>query len=275
MPQLIVALGPNQELNTRLKATYELAVLGADAAKAIPALGNILSGHEAMRVATIYTMGAIGEPAVDPLMDMLKIAGNREAEHSSPRPWNEGAIPMEDAAHALAAIGSAAVPTLTEALESPDEWTRINAAFALGEMDSHARDAVLSLAKCLESASDRVVRTAADALGSIHQNVQAFIPNMSNLLVEERLGWDKVLTREWTAQDQVRTNVAMAFARLGKDATEAEDVLLDALDDPCGHVGAFAMHSLKCIGSPTATQGIMEYLQAQRWDESIRQDRQF
>jgi HEAT repeat protein len=274
--QLIDALGPDRELTTRLKATYALAVLGADAAKAIPVLGNILNtDHQAMRVAAIYTIGAIGEPAVGPLIEMLRETGNREAEQPSPRPWNEGAIPMEDAAHALAAIGSAAIPTLTEALVSPNEWMRINAAFALGEMDSHASDAVLSLAKCLESVSDRVVRTVADTLGSIHQNVQTFIPNMSNLLVEERPGWDRVLTRGWTAQDQVRTNVAMAFARLGEDAAEAEDVLLHALDDTCGHVGAFAMHSLKCIGSPTATQGIMDYLQAQRWDESIRQDRQF
>ena len=72
-------------------------------------------------------------------MEKLQEAGVREDEHPAPRPWNEGAILMEDAAHALAAVGTPAVAPLVNALNAPSEWVRNNAAFALGEMDSHAK----------------------------------------------------------------------------------------------------------------------------------------
>ena len=125
---------------------------------------------------------------------------------------------MEDAAHALTAIGSPAVPALIKALASPSEWVRINASFALGELDSHAASAVSSLTACLSDDSHRVVRTATDALGSIRQNAPTFIPYINRLLMEDRANWHEEERRGWTIQDQVRTNAAMAFTRLGKDA---------------------------------------------------------
>ncbi len=274
--QLIADLGVDRELCARLQAVYDLAGLGPNAAAAIPDLVNMLeTDHQAARVAAIYALGAIGKPAVDPLMEMLKAAGRREDAHLVPEPWDEGAISMEDAAHALTAVGAPAVRSLTEALESPSEWVRINAAFALGEMDSHAASAVSNLTKRLGDDSHRIVRTATDALGSIRQSYPTFIPHISRLLLEEWVDWNEEARRGWTAQDQVRVNAAMAFTRLGKNAAGAEDVLLHALDDPCGHVGAFAMDALKRIDLPAARQAMMEYLEAQRWDESITADRQF
>ncbi len=238
-------------------------------------IANLDSDDHAVRVSALYTLGLIGEPAIEPLMGKLQEAGAREDEHPAPRPWNEGAILMEDAAHALAAVGTPAVAPLVNALNAPSEWVRINAAFALGEMDSHATNAVPALAKCLDDSSHRVIRTATDSLGCIQQNLDACIPNLSRLLVEHRAGWNEVLTRGWIVQDGVRTNAAMALARLGANATQATDALLQALDDPCGHVSAFAMDALKRINSPQATDGMLEYLQAQRWDESINKNRQY
>ena len=92
-----------------------------------------------------------------------------------------------------------------------------------------------------------MVRTATDALGSIHQGAPTFIPHISRLLIEDRTDWHEEERRGWTIQDQVRTNAAMAFTRLGKDAVGAEEVLFHVLDDPCGHVGAFAMDALRRI----------------------------
>ena len=276
LSQYIAALGRDQDLADRLGAVCDLAGLGSDAAEAIPDLISMLDNdHQAAQVAAIYALGAIGEPAVAPLMEELRAAGHREDAHPVPEPWNEGAISMESAAHALVAIGSLAVPALTESLESPSEWVRINASFALGELDSHAANAVSRLAECLSDDSHRVVRTATDALGSIHQGAPTFIPHISRLLMENRGDWHEEERRGWTTQDQVRTNAAMAFIRLGKDAAGAEDVLFHALDDPCGHVGAFAVDALRRIDSPIARQAVMAYLEAQRWDESIRADRQF
>jgi HEAT repeat protein len=276
LSQYIAALKRDRDLTDRLRATYNLAGLGSDATEAIPDLIAILENdHQAARVAAIYTLGAIGEPAVVPLMDSLDAAGRREDAHPVPEPWNEGAISMEDAAHALTAIGSPAIPALTEALESSSEWVRINASFALGELDSHAASAVARLTACLDDDSHRVVRTATDALGSIRQGAPTFIPHISRLLTDDQVGWHEEERRGWTIQDQVRMNAAMAFTRLGKDAAGAEDVLFHALDDPCGHVGAFAMDALRRLDSPAARQAVMAYLEAQRWDESITADRQF
>ncbi len=276
LSQYIADLGTDRDLADRLKAIYDLAGLRSDAAEAIPALTSILDNdHQAARVAAIYTLGAIGKPAIAPLIERLKTAGHREDAHPVPEPWNEGAISMEDAGHALTAIGPAAVPALTEVLASPSEWVRINASFALGELDSHAASAVSRLTVLLGDDSHRVVRTTTDALGSIRQGAPTFIPHISRSLLEDRADWNEEERRGWTTQDQVRTNAAMAFTRLGKDAAGAEEILLHALDDPCGHVGAFAMDALRRIDSPTARQAVMAYLEAQRWDESITADRQF
>lgn len=274
--QYLANLEADRDLADRLRAIYGLAGLGTDAVEAIPALISMLDNdHQATRAAAIYTLGAIGRPAIAPLMERLSAAGRREDAHPAPEPWNEGAISMEDAAHALTAIGQPAVPVLTEALNSPSEWVRINASFALGELDSHAAGAVSTLTECLTDDSHRVVRTATDALGSIHQDVPTLIPHISRLLTDNRVKWNEEERRGWTIQDQVRTNAAMAFIRLGKDAAGTEEVLFHALDDPCGHVGAFAMDALRRIDSPAARQAVMAYLEAQRWDESITAERQF
>jgi hypothetical protein len=237
---------------------------------AVPGFVNMLNGdQQGVRVDAIYALGAIGAPAVEPLIHSLKASGRQEDVHPAPRPWHEGAIPMDDAAYALTAIGSPAVPGLVDLLNDRSEWVRINAAFALGEMDSAAASAIPGLAGCLDDYSHRVVRTATDALGIIRQNAPAFISHLSRLLSEVRPEWDEVLTRGWSAHDQVRVNAAMAFTRLGPTGAQAEPVLIQALDDSCGHVAAFAMDALLRIGSPLGMKAAMEYLQSRRWDESI------
>ena len=74
---------------------------------------------------------------------------------------------MKNSAYALAAIGKPAVPALCSLLESGDEWTQINALFALGEMGTQARSAAGAVIGCLRSPAHPVVRTALDALGQI------------------------------------------------------------------------------------------------------------
>ena len=273
--QLIEDLNEVQEVNTRLKIIHQIAVLGAEATDAIPYLIEMLNtDHQAVRLAAIYTLGIIGQPAIEPLIASLKESGVREEAHSVPQPWNEGAILMDDTAFALTAIGSSAVEALISALDGTSEWTRINVAFALGELDSHAANAVPHLIQCLNDKSHRFVRTVLDALGSICQSVPPFVTDISQLLLKEEPSWEETLhSRRWTGQDQIRINAAMALTRLGQDAGAAEDVLIQALDDPCGHVGAFAMDALRRLDSTSSKQAIMSYLEAQRWDESIRQDR--
>ena len=273
--QLIEDLHEVREVDDYLQIIHQIAASGAEAAGAIPYLIKILNtDHQALRLAAIYALGIIGQPAVEPLIASLRESGIGKEDDSVPQPWNEGAILMDDTAFALTAVGSSAVEALISALDDTSEWTRINAAFALGELDSLAINAVPRLIKCLNDKSHRFVRTVLDALGSICQNVSPFVMDISQFLLKKEPSWEEVLhSRRWTAQDQIRINAAMALARLGRDAAMAEDILIQALDDPCGHVGAFAMDALRRLDSTSSKQAIMSYLAAQRWDESIREDR--
>jgi HEAT repeat protein len=272
--RLIDDLDKNCSLSERLAAANELAKMRSKAGDAIPALVDILDdGHQAVRIAAAYTLGAIGKKAVSPLAKRLLKSGSKEEVNPSSTPWNEGKIAMNGEAHALAAIGKPALPALRDLLATGSEWTRINAAFALGEMDSGGTVAVSDLVYCLEDDSHRLVRTTLESLGIIRNNVSA--TDVSPLLSNGHAGWNKVLLRDWSAWDQVRMNAAMACVRLGKAAIPAESALVEALDDPCGYVSAYSMYALQNLGTPSAAAAAQDYLYSQRWDPSLRENRSF
>jgi HEAT repeat protein len=180
-----------------------------------------------------------------------------------------------DEAHALAAIGSPAVAPLIELLDTAGEWGRINAVFALGEMDSKAAEAVAALIRCLEDDSHRIVRTALDALGTIGSDAASAVPRMARFLSESKPEWEEVLTgrRRWIARDQVRVNAAEAISRLGARAMAAEEALIGALDDECGYVALYATDALQHLGSPRGQRAVMDLVMAQRWDCSLYETR--
>lgn len=293
----IANLSANQDLPTRLEAIQEVALLGDQATEAVPALiGMLNKDHQAVRMAAIYALGAIGSDTVEPMIQILKGSGSRENRELGPqeftgitRPfWNESAIAMDDAAHGLGAVGIAAVRGLIDLLSHPKEWVRANAAFALGEMDSKAADAIPDLTRCLEDVSDCVVRTATDSLGYIREDIPRFLPSLGRLLKKGRPKWNKIEeslmssapgagppTRGWTSSDQLRCNAASTLARLGKAAADVEEDLIEALADPCGQVATFALDALRQVGSPTATEAVVEFLLSRRWDESIVKGRGF
>ena len=272
---LIDRAGSNHEVADRIAAIQAIASLAEAGASAVPTLVSFLdTDHQAVRTASIYALGAVGEAAVEPLIDHLRADGQREDGKDLPKGWSEGAISMEDAANALGAIGAPAVDALRALLLESDGWAGINAAFALGEMDEVASPAVPDLVKCLtETRSHRKIRTVLDTLGSIRKDVP--VKAISALFFEDRPEWDEDIHRWWTPTDGVRTHAAMNLARLGTDAADAEDDLLKALDDPCGHAGSFAMNALQRIGSPSALAATMDYLMSQRWDASVDGVRQF
>ena len=259
----------------RVAAAHALAGRGAQAAAAVPALvANLNRVPDPARIAATYALGAIGAPAVEALAGVLRgsgaalarlLQGVQRAGHLAK--WREQALVMDDAAHALAAIGAAALPVLIDLLQAADEWARVNAAFALGEMDADARAAVPALVQALDDPSHFVVRTAADALGAIGA-AEAAGP-LGALLHVERPGWDEVQTRGWCLRDQVRVNAATALARLGTGAAAAEADLIATLDDPCGQVTSFVLPALRRLGSPTALDAALSMLSAERWDPSL------
>ena len=276
--QLIDRLKSSCSLDDRLSACNALAALSAEGTQAITTalLECLGDAHGALRLNAAYALAAMGKVAVDPLLNHLQEISREKAETSeSPGDWDEGFTPMEEAAHGLAAIGSPAVAALVEALGNDDEWVRINAAFALGEMGSWAETAVESLVSCLDDPSHCVVRTAADALGSIRRNATVAVPALCRLLWEDHPQWRQSLRRDWTGQDQTRVNAAMALCRFGQDAANAEESLLQALHDPCGYVNLFALHALRRIGTTRANEGVFRFLEARCWDPSITPTRMF
>lgn len=262
------------DLDTRISAMHTIAASGN--IKAIPSLiGRLNSDPSWERVTAIYTLAALGQSAIEPLVTALKDSANDNGGDPLTKFWNENAISMDDATHALAAIGAPSLNSLIELLDDSNAWVRINAAFALGEMDSTAAKAVPALTRCLDDASHCVVRTAADALSTIRQNREQFMPSLGHLLKVGRPEWQIPTLRSWSPNDQVRVNAAMAFTRLGKDAASAEELLLEKLSDPNGHVAAFVLEALRRIGTPTAMEGAMDYLKTRRWDEGIIKGRMY
>lgn len=253
---------------TQIAAMHAIAT--TQNTNAIPALIHKLNGEEQWtRLTAVYALGAIGEPAIQPLVNALVDSSATIDDTPVPKLWNEGAISMDDTVHALAAMGAPAVDPLIHLLNHNSEWVRINAAFGLGEMDSVAAKAVPALTQCLNDASHCVVRTATDALSAIRKDEKTFIPALGQLLKMGQPNWNDDVRRGWTPYEQVRINAAMAFIRLGKNATSAEDLLLETLADPNGHVAAHALDALRRIGTPTAMEGVITYLMSRRWDESL------
>jgi len=124
----------------------------------------------------IYALGAAGEAAVAPLVDALRAAG-RDPGLPDDHAWAR-VRDMHGAGHALGSMGAPAVAPLVELLEDETQWTRANAAFALGEMDSAAGAAVQALIRCLRDDNDRIVRTAAGALGQIGAPAPSAVPDL-------------------------------------------------------------------------------------------------
>ncbi len=228
------------DLDTRISAMHSIAARGD--IKAIPSLIKRLdSDPQWERIMALYTLGSLGQPAVDPLVVVLKDSANdRDEDHSTnfldfSRDSSDlqCSVSMKDATHALAAIGLPALNSLISLLDHSSVWVRVNAAFALGEMDSEAAKAVPALTRCLDDASHCVVRTAIDTLSIIHQKSEEFMPSLERLLKDGRPEWQTpVRCNYWTPYDQIRVNVATALTRLGNDARSAEQLLLDKFPTP-------------------------------------------
>src|SRR5262245_27368495 len=111
---------------------------------------------------------AAGE-AIDPLVALLDDASPVEPTVCERRWWrgsdNDQTTPGEQAASALVAIGSCAVPAVLAALQRPSWVARRNAAWALGALDDSR--AVKPLIDVIRDREPQVREQAAWALGAL------------------------------------------------------------------------------------------------------------
>ncbi len=191
---------------------------------------------ETDRLNAAYALGAIGEPAIPGLIQTLQ--GENEAAQLN-------------AAYALSAVGEPALPALTAALKHENERVRGHAAFALGDIGPAAADAVPALTKTLNDPSEWVRHHAAEALGTIAQNADAAVPALGQALKD--------------GDGQVRYTAAYALARFGPAAQAAVPALRDALHDDNRYASGHSTLALQRIGTPEATEILLDFLTTSRW----------
>ena len=181
-----------------------------------------------------------------------------------------------NAAYALSAVGSPAIPALVAALREdatvrrraalalslipgadsalrtaaadPDPRVRAVAVDALAEQP--AQDAsVAALVGALDDSDPWVRRHAADALGTLGSPTAA----------------DGLARRLADPEAFVRHNAATALMKLGPSAAAAVPALIPALRDPDRYTRAMAGLALRRIGGPEATEALLDTLLTERW----------
>ena len=249
---LAVAALKTDDPNARMKAANELGFMRTDGVEAVPTLVDALEdSYEPVRRNAIYALGAIGKPAVEPLIDAL----NSEKEAFEMEPI----LHICDAAHGLATIGAPAVPALITALQDERENVRASAAYALGEIGPVAAEAVDGLVALLTDTSEEVRRHATSALGMIKVPVAKTVPALVEVLKN----------REDT---DLGFFAAQALTRIGPDATEAVPALREALMSESAYVRGFSSEALGRIGTAEALEALVPFLRTARWFNYVKKN---
>ena len=97
-------------------------------------------------------------------------------------------VPAGAAARTLEAIGSAAVPALTELLTDKDEEVRLEAVCALRQIDPGATAATSALNKLLRDKNAAIRENAAGALTCIGPEAKTAAPVLAELLRDKAAG---------------------------------------------------------------------------------------
>ena len=150
-----------------------------------------------------YTLSAMGEPAVGPLIDTMR-SGSADNWYNDKDRLRRVPGQMEqsaNASYALAAMGGPSVPALVDVAETSEEWDKALAVETLGDIGLGARDALQTI---IEAASDRhpsVRSQAVEALGQVAQGTSDAVPALIEALSDE--------------DETVRRNASLAVAKLG------------------------------------------------------------
>ena len=213
-------------------------------------LAALVDGNETEQLDAAYDLGALGGPAVAPLIEALRrqaqdlleadLAGNA----SNPQGSNPGEL---SAAFALAAVGKPAVQPLVEELRNKDWRVRAVAADALGNIGLEAVEAASVLSQCLLDENLWVRRNAAEALGNLEEGAES----LADVLDDD--------------DERVRRNAALALAKIGPGAAESVPGLVELLRDESRYVRHNAVLALQRIGTPGSLQAVVDDLSNARW----------
>jgi len=144
------------------EAILALAAIGQPAAAAVdrllPLLDESADGQaSAVRYATAYCLGRIGAPAATPAVEYLaKLAESDDQMLATVAVWAALQIEPDNQSRF-----EQAVPMLTAALEADTQTVRLEAAIALGDLGSRAKEAIPALELLAEDDPIRSIRDAA------------------------------------------------------------------------------------------------------------------
>jgi HEAT repeat protein len=217
-------------------ATEALAMMGADAAPAVPALTAALASESPMvRAHAAIALARIGEPARGAAANLARLIVDKNSKVRRAallalraiKPDRSVTLPIISKAladaepatrihalHSIASMGEAAMPALLKALDHPE--ARYWAILVIGELGPKAKLAVPQLTKLLRDESVQIRREAVMALGAIGKDAAPAVPGMIAALNDQ------------TAS--VRFGAAYALGILGPDAKTAIPPLTAALN---------------------------------------------
>ncbi|MEM7538511.1 MAG: HEAT repeat domain-containing protein [Chloroflexota bacterium] len=219
-------------------------------ADAIPTLVKAMDDeHEPVRLNAAFSLAAIGEPAVEPLVNALD-AGKDAFE-------KEPILFISDAAYALAAMGKPAVPALKALLTDDRDHMRTAAIFALGDMGPLASDATETLVSMLDEPNILIQRHIITAIGLTKGATNAAVPALADMLEHP--------------EPEVTHITAQALTRIGSDAAPAVPALTKALYARGAYVRGWSTEALTRIGTPDALRGLTHFIQAARWFPYVHQ----
>ena len=140
--------------------------------------------------------------------------------------------------NAVAALGAAAVPRLTEALKH--EKLRVEVIYALGRIGPDAAPATGALANLVEDKNSRVAHEAIIALGDIGPGAKDAVPALAKALDQK-----EDLDMNFGA-------IAFALGKIGPGAVTAEPVLIKQLESKNDNVRLLSAWALSQIAPASA-----------------------
>ena len=214
------------EPHRRTSAETALRRMGVGAVPAL--LARLESGYTNDQARAILGFAALGESgrcAIPSLTALLRV--------------EQTSLP---AARALAALGPAAVPLLTNSLTSPVGFIRSSSARALGRIRTDGRLAVPALVRVLNDDDDDLRYFAARALG--------------NLAVEPVQSVPALVTRLEDPSVEVRKIAARSLGQFHGRAQSAVPALIKALNHEDVGVKLTAAYALREINPALANDGL-------------------
>src|SRR5262245_53722118 len=205
LPVLTRALR-DKDANVRVLVPSVMARMGSKAKPGLVDLYVALQDKEIfVRMEVILALGELGPVAVESIPLLFKLVGHKDF------PVLEPMISVT-----LGSIGVKGVPDLSKGLTHTDAKVRRMAAYALGLIGVHARDAVPALAAALKDAETPVRIAVVEALGKIGQDARPASPKLRDALKD--------------ADGQVRVQAVLALWRVEGKA-ESLNVVREALQD--------------------------------------------